>query len=279
MGALEGTIDHGLDGRPLHGKAVLITGGTSGLGLEMARRALTDGASVIVTGRDEALGADAEQELGTLGPARFLRADAADADRIVSSVTEAVAFLGRLDVLVNNAGVGVVAGALDTPIEAYDLVMDVNVRGAFCYARAAFPHLEATGGCMLHVASDAGVAGEAEIAVYSVSKAALIMLSNMLAIEGGRRGVRSNAICPGDTAPGMRHMLEPGEAERPEVVDDWPLPPLGRVGQAADVADAAAFLMSDAGAVRERGRAPRRRRHARRHADRDGVRPLDSRPW
>src|SRR4029078_3963745 len=89
--------------------------------------------------------------------------------------------------------------------------MDVNVRGAFVYAQAAFPHLEARGGVMLHVSSDAGVLGEEDSGIYSVSKAALIMLSNMLAIEGGRRGVRSNAICPGDTAPGMRHMGPPGE--------------------------------------------------------------------
>ena len=119
----------------------------------------------------------------------------------------------------NNAGIGVQAGLLDTPLDAYDRVMDVNVRGAFVYAQAAFPHLETRGGVMLHVASDAGVLGEEDIGIYSVSKAALIMLSNMLAIEGGRRGVRSNAICPGDTAPGMRHMGPPGRG-----------PPRGRPG-------------------------------------------------
>jgi NAD(P)-dependent dehydrogenase (short-subunit alcohol dehydrogenase family) len=98
---------------------------------------------------------------------------------------------------------------------------------------------------MLHVSSDAGVMGEEDIGIYSVSKAALIMLSNMLAIEGGRRGVRSNAICPGDTAPGMRHMGPPG-SDRPE--DDpatWIVPPLGRVGQPTDVAEAAVFLCSE----------------------------------
>ena len=136
--------------------------------------------------------------------------------------------LGGLDILVNNAGVGAVAGVLGTPLDTYDAIMGVNVRGAFVAAQACFPHLEATGGCMLHVASDAGVAGEEDIAIYSVSKAALIMLSNMLAVEGGRRGVRSNAICPGDTEPGMRHMAVPGEDERPDDVSTWPVPPIGR---------------------------------------------------
>ena len=229
----------------LAGKAALITGGTTGLGRAMAQRFLDEGASVVVTGRDEALGADAESALADRGAIRFLRADAADPDQARASVDEAVALLGGLDVLVNNAGIGVHAGVLDTPLDAYDRVMDINVRGAFVYAQAAFPHLAQRRGVMLHVSSDAGVMGEDDIGIYSVSKAALIMLSNMLAIEGGRRGVRSNAICPGDTAPGMRHMGPPGQ-DRPE--DDpatWIRPPLGRIGDAMDVADAAVFLCSD----------------------------------
>jgi NAD(P)-dependent dehydrogenase (short-subunit alcohol dehydrogenase family) len=226
-------------------KAALITGGTTGLGLEMARRFLEEGAAVVITGRDERLGAQAQAALEPLGAVRFLRADAGDPDQARASVDEAVSLLGGLDILVNNAGIGVQAGVLDTPLASYDRVMDVNVRGPFVYAQAAFPHLEARGGAMLHVASDAGVMGEEDIGIYSVSKAALIMLSNMLAIEGGRRGVRSNAVCPGDTAPGMRHMGPPG-SDRPE--DDpatWIVPPLGRVGQPIDVAEAAVFLCSE----------------------------------
>jgi NAD(P)-dependent dehydrogenase (short-subunit alcohol dehydrogenase family) len=151
---------------------------------------------------------------------------------------------GGLDILVNNAGVGVLAGVLETPLDSYDPVMDVNVRGAFVYAQAAFPHLEARGGAMLHVASDAGVMGEEDIGIYSVSKAALVMLSNMLAIEGGRRGVRSNAVCPGDTAPGMRHMGPPGHDRPEDDPEGWIVPPLGRVGLAIDVAEAAVYLCS-----------------------------------
>jgi NAD(P)-dependent dehydrogenase (short-subunit alcohol dehydrogenase family) len=229
----------------LDGKAALITGGTTGLGYAMAERFLAEGASVVITGRDEALGSGAETSLAASGAIRFLRADAGDPDEARASVDQTVSLLGGLDVLVNNAGVGVQAGALQTPLDSYDRVMDVNVRGAFVYAHATFPHLEARRGTMLHVASDAGVMGEEDIGIYSVSKAALIMLSNMLAIEGGRRGVRSNAICPGDMAPGMRHMGPPGE-DRPE--DDpatWLVPPVGRIGQAIDVADAAVFLCSE----------------------------------
>jgi NAD(P)-dependent dehydrogenase (short-subunit alcohol dehydrogenase family) len=229
----------------LEGKTALITGGTTGLGRAMAERFLDEGASVVITGRDAELGAEAESALASRGLIRFLRADAGEPEQARASVDETGTLLGGLDILVNNAGIGVQAGLLDTPLDAYDRVMDVNVRGAFVYAQAAFPHLEARRGVMLHVASDAGVLGEEDIGIYSVSKAALIMLSNMYAIEGGRRGVRSNAICPGDTAPGMRHMGPPGQ-DRPE--DDpatWIVPPLGRVGEAIDVADAAVFLCSE----------------------------------
>jgi NAD(P)-dependent dehydrogenase (short-subunit alcohol dehydrogenase family) len=71
------------------------------------------------------------------------------------------------------------------------------------------------------------------------------MLSNMLAIEGGPRGVRSNALCPGDIEPGMRHMTEPGADARPDDPGTWPVPPVGRIGTATDVAEAAVFLASD----------------------------------
>jgi NAD(P)-dependent dehydrogenase (short-subunit alcohol dehydrogenase family) len=225
----------------LDGKSALITGGTTGLGLGIAERFLREGARVVITGRDAALGQQAEQNLGT--GARFVAADAADPDDVAASVTTAVSELGGLDVLVNNAGIGVEARLIDTPLADYDQVMNVNVRGYLLYAQHAFPHLAQRRGCIIHVGSDAGVWGEQAIGLYSVTKAAVIMLGKMLALDGGAHGVRSNVICPGDTWPGMRHMAPPGVVDQPER-EDWPLPPIGRIGQASDIAAAAVFYAS-----------------------------------
>ena len=227
----------------LEGKRALVTGGTTGLGLAIAGRFLREGARVVITGRDRDLGERAVQALGT--GARFITADAADPGAVASSVSAATEHLDGLDVLVNNAGIGVTARLIDTPVADYDQVMNVNVRGYLLYAQHAYPHLARARGCMIHIASDAGIWGEQAIGLYSVTKAAVVMLGKMLALDGGPDGVRSNVLCPGDIWPGMRHMGPPGGGQdRGEDSGAWPVPPIGRIGQAGDVAAAAVFYAS-----------------------------------
>jgi NAD(P)-dependent dehydrogenase (short-subunit alcohol dehydrogenase family) len=228
----------------LKGRAAIVTGGTSGLGLAIARRYVDEGATVVFTGRNREAGQRLEREAGLAGRAWFVEADATDQDSVERSVATAAGRLGGLDILVNNAGVAVMANVLDTPVAEYDRVMDTNVRGYFLYARAAYPHLEQRRGCMIHVASDAGLRGEQPLAIYSVSKAAVVMLSRMLALDGGRDGVRSNCICPTSLLPGMRHMGPPGDLLHGDVPSTWAVPPLGRLGRVEDVTGAAVFLAS-----------------------------------
>jgi meso-butanediol dehydrogenase/(S,S)-butanediol dehydrogenase/diacetyl reductase len=220
----------------------LITGGTSGIGLGIARRFLAEGARVVITGRDESLG---ELAVGDLGDeAVFVCADAADADAVGASVDRTLGLFGRIDVLVNNAGIALTERLVDTPVDSFDRLMAANVRGPYLYARACFTALQETNGSMIHIGSDAGLRAEQAIGAYSVSKAAVVMMSNVLALDGGPHGVRSNCICPGTTAPGMRHI---GPATDPDRGDDpagWPQAPLGRVGTVEDVAGAAVYLAS-----------------------------------
>jgi NAD(P)-dependent dehydrogenase (short-subunit alcohol dehydrogenase family) len=229
--------------RAFEGKAALITGGTAGIGLAIAERLARDGARVVVTGRDEARGRAAEERLGA--GARFVAADAADEDDVERSVGAALATTGRLDVLVNNAGIALFERLVDTPVAEFDRLMSANVRGGFLYARACMPALTDTRGSMVHIASDAGLRGEQAIGAYSVTKAAMIMLSKMLALDGAAAGVRSNCVCPGTTAPGMIHIGPASDPERGDDASTWPLAPIGRVGRADDVAGAVAYLAGD----------------------------------
>ncbi len=175
------------------------------------------------------------------------------------SVHEAVEALGGLDAVVLNAGVLHEAPLSETTDEAWDAVLETNLLGPYRYALACLPELRRGGGGSLTVvSSDAGVWPETAIGAYSVSKRALNMLAQMLAMEAGPAGIRVNAVCPGDTAPGMATMVE-GRVETGDT-SGWLLPPLGRIGTGEDVAAAVAFFASpDASFVQRHGPAGRRR--------------------
>jgi NAD(P)-dependent dehydrogenase (short-subunit alcohol dehydrogenase family) len=210
----------------LKGSRVLVTGGSSGIGASIVERLRRDGARVAFTGREEGRGAAVAQKTG----ATFLRADARDEAAIRGSVDRAVSELGGLDALVCNAGVILEGGLVETTLEDWQTLLDVNLTAPYLYSIACLPPLrEAGGGSIVHIASDAGVWGEQEIAAYSVTKAALITLAQMLAVEAGPNGIRVNAICPGDTAPGMRNYTH-GYVEPAAETSGWLMPPLGRRG-------------------------------------------------
>jgi NAD(P)-dependent dehydrogenase (short-subunit alcohol dehydrogenase family) len=227
----------------LAGIRALVTGGTSGIGASIVERLRAEGAAVVLTGRDESRGRQVAARLGS----DFVSADVRDGDAVRASVEEAVAKLGGLDALVANAGILHEATLSETTDDAWDAVLGTNLIGYYLYAVACLPHLRAAGGgSITMISSDAGVWGETSIAAYSVAKRAVNMLVQTLAVEAGPHGIRVNAVCPGDTAPGMATYV----AGRDEDSDpsSWILPPLARVGTGADVAGAVAFFASADGA-------------------------------
>jgi NAD(P)-dependent dehydrogenase (short-subunit alcohol dehydrogenase family) len=226
----------------LAGAVALVTGGTSGIGLGIAQRMLTEGARVVITGRDRERGEATRAQLAPLGDVAFISADVADADAVQSSVTQTLDRFGAIDVLINNAGIALTERLVDTPVDAFDRLMAANLRGPFLYARACFDALCASRGSMVHIGSDAGLRAEQPIGAYSVSKAAVVMMSQVLALDGAPHRVRSNCVCPGATAPGMRHSGPADDPDRGDDAGDWPAAPLGRIGTADDVAGAVVYL-------------------------------------
>ncbi len=215
-----------------------MTGGTSGIGAATVRRLVSEGAGVVFTGRSAERAAAIEAETG----ATFTPADARDPDAIRDSVEAAVATLGGLDILIPNAGVLLFGSLVETSDEDWDALFDTNLMAPLLYVQAALPHL-AAGSAVVLLGSDAAVWGETEIGAYSVSKRCVHMLTKMLAVELGPRGIRTNAICPGDTAPGMVTTTRDRE-ELPDIAT-WTKPPLGHSVEADDIAAAIAYLVSD----------------------------------
>ena len=163
--------------------------------------------------------------------------------RAVDVVSRRAEAVGGLDALVLNAGVLHEAPLSATTDEAWDAVMETNLFGPYRYALACLPELRAAGGgSIVLVASDAGVWGEVAIGAYSVSKRAAIMLAQMLGTEAGPAGISVNAVCPGDTLPGMATRIE-GRVD-PSDPSGWLVPPVGRIGTAQDTAAAVAFFVS-----------------------------------
>ncbi|MGZ8651076.1 MAG: SDR family NAD(P)-dependent oxidoreductase [Actinomycetota bacterium] len=225
----------------LDGKRVLVTGGTSGIGRACVERLAADGASVVFTGRSEGRGETVVADTGAV----FLAADARDPGAVPRSVDAALSTLQGIDVLVNNAGILFQGSIEETPPHAWRELLAVNLTAAFLYAKACFRSMKAGGGgTLIHIASDTGIRGIPSIAAYSVTKAGVRMLSDMLALEGAPFGVRSNAVCPGDVLPGVQATPTGFEnhAEDPSI---WTLPPCGRFGEGADVASLVAHLASD----------------------------------
>jgi NAD(P)-dependent dehydrogenase (short-subunit alcohol dehydrogenase family) len=188
-------------------KVALVTGASSGIGAAVARRLAADGFAVLAAGRD----AERTRAVAADSPAiRPWTGDLADSAACTRLVGDCIRLLGRLDVLVNNAGIWMQACAEDTTDAAWQDTLAVNLSTPFYLARAALPHLRPTRGAIINVASDWGLHGAPRAAAYCASKGGLVLLTKALAVDHAAEGIRINAVCPGDVATPM--LFRDGEA-------------------------------------------------------------------
>ena len=232
----------------LDGRVAIVTGASKGIGEAIARAFGEAGARVVVSSRkQEAVDEVAHAIAAAGGEAIGVAANVGRPGEAEQLVERTVAHWGGVDVLVNNAAVNPVFGpVLEADDAVFDKIMAVNVKGPLAAARAAYASMQARGrGSMINVSSIGGVSPEPGLGLYSVSKAALVSLTKVLAQEWGAAGVRANVICPGLIQTKFSEALWGNERILKHTLAQQALP---RVGQPEDVAGLALFLASDAGA-------------------------------
>ena len=225
--------DTGMAGR----RCVVVTGGASGIGQATVKRLVADGFRVAVLDLGDAAGSGAELAL---------RADVTDPAEVESAIERVLAAFGRIDVLVNNAGITGSTQATvchETPVQDWDRVLSVNVRGPFLCSRAVLPTMLSQGsGHIITVASVAGLVAFPGRCAYTTSKGAAVLFTKSLAVDYASKGIRANAVCPGFVQTPMTQWRLDVPELRAQVESTIPM---GRVAQPEEIAEAIAMLASD----------------------------------
>ena len=232
----------------LAGKSALITGAGSGIGRQTALRFAREGAAVAAVDIDEGAGSETAAMIAgeTGGRAIFARADVSEAQDCRRMIAEAEEAFGRLDVLFNNAGISHLedGGAVDTDEAVWEQTMNVNLKGVFLGCKYGIPALlRSGGGSVINTASFVALLGAATPQIaYTASKGGVLALSRELAVIHARDNIRVNALCPGPLRTELlMKYLDTEEKRQRRLVHV----PMGRFGEAGEIADAVVFLASD----------------------------------
>jgi NAD(P)-dependent dehydrogenase (short-subunit alcohol dehydrogenase family) len=229
----------------LDGKVALITGASKGIGLGMATAYAREGAAVMLSSRKQEALDEAARGIDAVVPGAHLATFAANAgepDQAEACVAATIDELGGLDVLINNAATNPVMGrTIDADLDGWDKTFRVNVRGALVWSQLAWrATMEANGGCVINISSVGGIAGTSGIGTYNITKAAIIHLTKVLAVEMAPQ-VRVNCIAPGLVKTDFARALWEPQGDKAGLGL-----PLQRLGEPEDIAGSAVFLASDA---------------------------------
>ncbi|WP_405916820.1 SDR family NAD(P)-dependent oxidoreductase [Streptomyces sp. NBC_00728] len=232
----------------LDGRVVLITGAARGQGEQEARLFVEEGARVVVADVLDDQGEALAKEIG----AHYVHLDVSQEDDWAAAVRSARAAYGRIDGLVNNAGILRFNELVDTPLAEFMRIVQVNQVGVFLGIKTLAPELAAAGGgTIVNTASYTGLTGMAYVGAYAATKHAIVGLTRVAALELAAKGIRVNAVCPGavDTAMSNPAQLDPGAntEEASQALDELyrKLVPLGRIGRPEEVARLALFLTGE----------------------------------
>ncbi|HIH45426.1 MAG TPA: SDR family oxidoreductase [Candidatus Methanoperedenaceae archaeon] len=195
----------------LEDQTIIVTGSGRGIGRYIAKRLARDGASIVLTARTEREIEQVYNEItGNGGRAIYIRGDAAREKDVKAVIGEALKKFGRIDALVNNAGIGVRKYLWETGVKEFEDVMDVNVKGVFLYMKHIIPEMRKRGGLIINISSEAGKTGIPTLSAYCASKFAVIGLTEAAAGEVENR-TKIVALCPGSVDVGMFKLMFPGE--------------------------------------------------------------------
>uniref|UniRef100_A0A7C3MGM5 SDR family oxidoreductase n=1 Tax=Dictyoglomus thermophilum TaxID=14 RepID=A0A7C3MGM5_DICTH len=227
----------------MYKKVAIVTGGGQGIGKAIAKKFLENSISVVIAEIDEEAGRETEEEYSSLGEIKFIKTDVSNEEEVRNMIEETIKIFGRINYLINNAGIGINKHISELTLEEWNRVLGVNLTGAFLCSKYAYPYLKKEKGVIINIASTRAFMSEPNTEAYSASKGGIYALTHALAISLGPE-IRVNCISPGwiEVSEWKKKSLRK-PAELTEL--DHKQHPVGRVGRPEDIASLVLYLISD----------------------------------
>lgn len=234
----------------LTGKVALVTGGSKGMGLGIVQRFAELGANVVACANDAPSLAKVPEHVSGKGSVEIYQGDVSSADDMQACISHVMTGFGRLDILVNSAGIQRYGTVVDTDEDTWNDVFNINVKGVFLASKYAVPAMHAGGGgSIINIASVQAYASQTNVAAYTASKGAIVALTRAMALDHAEQNIRVNAICPASVdTPMLRDAAElwKGSSTAEQTLEAWGLcHPVGRVGTVREIAAVAALMAGD----------------------------------